>query len=56
LVNRQVGVIVDSKNLHGSYYIIAKFKDILEKLILIFWKYYLTTSKFLDFQYFKAAA
>jgi hypothetical protein len=56
LVNREVGVIVDSKNLHESYYIIAKFQDILEILIPIFSKYYLTTSKFLDFQDFKAAA
>lgn len=56
LVNREVGVIVDSKNLHESYYIIAKFQDILEILIPIFSKYYFTTSKFLDFQDFKAAA
>lgn len=56
LVNREVGVIVDSKNLHESYYIIAKFPDILEILIPIFSKYYLTTSKFLDFQDLKAAA
>jgi hypothetical protein len=56
LVNREVGVIVDSKNHHESYYTIAKFKDILEILIPIFSKYYLTTSKFLDFQDFKAAA
>jgi LAGLIDADG endonuclease len=44
------------KTLHESYYRIAKFQDILEILIPIFSKYYLTTSKFLDFQYFKAAA
>ena len=50
LVNREVGVIVDSKNHHESYYIIAKFQDILEILIPIFSKYYFTTSKFLDFQ------
>jgi hypothetical protein len=56
LVNREVGVIVDSKNLHESYYIIAKFPDILEILIPIFSKYYFTTSKFLDFQDLKAAA
>jgi hypothetical protein len=42
LVNREVGVIVDSKNLHESYYIIAKFQDILEIPIPIFSKYYLT--------------
>ena len=56
MVNREVGVIVDSKNLHESYYIIAKFPDILEILIPIFSKYYFTTSKFLDFQDLKAAA
>ena len=56
LVNREVGVIVDSKNLHESYYIIAKFPDILEILIPIFSKYYFTTSKLLDFQDLKAAA
>ena len=56
LVNREVGVIVDSKNQHESYYIIAKFIDILEILIPLFSKYYFTTSKFLDFQCFKAAA
>ena len=55
LVNREVGVIVDSKNLDESYYTIAKFQDILEILIPIFSKYYHTTSKFLDFQDFKAA-
>ena len=56
LVNREVGGIVDSKNHHESYYIIAKFQDILEILIPLFSKYYFTTSKFLDFQDFKAAA
>lgn len=56
LVNRELGVIVDSKNLYESYYIIAKFQDILEILIPIFSKYSFTTSKFLDFQDFKAAA
>lgn len=56
LVNRERGVIVDSKNQHESYYIIAKFIDILEILIPLFSKYYFTTSKFLDFQCFKAAA
>jgi len=56
LVNREVGVIIDSKNLHESYYTIAKFQDILEILLPIFSKYYFTTSKFLDFQDFKAAA
>lgn len=57
MVNREVGVIVDSKkNFHESYNIIAKFQDILELLIPIFSKYYFTTYKFLDFQDFKAAA
>lgn len=56
LANREVGVIVDSKNQHESYYIVAKFIDILEILIPLFSKYYFTSSKFLDFQCFKAAA
>lgn len=56
LVNREIGIIVDSKNLHESYYMIAKFQDILEILVPIFSKYYFTTSKFLDFQDFRAAA
>ena len=45
LANREVGVIVDSKNQHESYYIVAKFIDILEILIPLFSKYYFTTSK-----------
>ena len=56
LANREIGVIVDSKDQHESYYIIAKFKDIQEILIPIFSKYYFTTSKFLDFQDLQAAA
>lgn len=56
LVNRKVGVIVDSKNQHESYYGVFKFTDILEIVIPLFSKYYFTTSKFLDFQCFKAAA
>jgi len=56
LANRDIGIIVDSKNQHESYYMVAKFQDILEILIPIFSRYYLTTSKFLDFQDFKAAA
>jgi hypothetical protein len=56
LVNRSVGIIVDTKDHHESYYTIAKFQDILEILIPIFSKYYFTTSKFLDFQDLKAAA
>lgn len=56
LVNREVGVIGDSKNFFESYYTISKFQDILEILIPIFSKYYFTTSKFWDFQDFKAAA
>jgi len=56
LLNRKVGVIGDSKNLHESYYIISRFQDILEILIPIFSIYCFTTTKFLDFQDFKAAA
>ena len=55
MVKREVGVIIDSKNQHESYYMISKFQDILEILIPIFSKYYFTTSKFLDFQDLKAA-
>lgn len=55
LVNREVGIIIDSKNFHESYYAINKFLDIQEVLIPIFSKYYFTTSKFLDFQDFKTA-
>lgn len=56
LVGRDVGVIVDSKNDHPSYFTVAKFKDIKEILIPIFSTYYFTTSKYLDFQDFKDAA
>lgn len=56
LVGRNVGVIVDSKNKHESYFTLANFKDIQEILIPIFSTYYFTTSKYLDFQDFKAAA
>lgn len=56
LAKRDVGIIVDSKGDHESYYTISKFQDILEIIIPIFSTYYFTTSKFLDFQDFKAAA
>lgn len=56
LVGRDVGVIVDTKDKHESYFTVANFKDIVEILIPIFYTYYFTTSKYLDFQDFKAAA
>jgi hypothetical protein len=56
LVGRCVGVIVDSKDKHESYFTVANFKDIKEILIPIFYTYYFTTSKYLYFQDFKAAA
>jgi hypothetical protein len=56
LAGRDVGVIVDSKDNHESYFTIAKFKDIQEILIPIFTKYHFTTSKYLDFQDFCLAA
>ena len=56
LAKREVGIIVDSKVDHESYYTISKFQDILDIIIPIFTTYYFTTSKFLDFQDFKAAA
>lgn len=55
LVNREIGVIIDSKNQHESYYDISKFQDLWDVIIPIFSKYYFTTSKYLDFQDFKAA-
>lgn len=56
LAGRDVGVIVDSKDDHESYFTVAKFKDIREIIIPIFTKYYLTTSKYLDFMDFCLAA
>ena len=56
LVGRNVGVLVDSKDNHESYFTVANFKDIQEILIPIFSTYYFTTSKYFDFQDFKAAA
>jgi hypothetical protein len=55
LANREVGVIVDSKDQHESYFTISKFQDIQEILIPIFSTYYFTTSKYLDFKDFKTA-
>lgn len=56
LANRDVGVIVDSKNQHESYFSVDKFNDILGVIIPIFTTYYFTTSKYLDFKDFKTAA
>ena len=56
LAGRDVGVIVDSKDKHESYFTVAKFKDIQEILIPIFTKYHFTTSKYLDFKDFCLAA
>jgi hypothetical protein len=56
LVNREVGIIVDSKNQHESYFMVSKFQDIQEIVIPIFNKYFFTTSKYLDFNDFKSAA
>lgn len=41
LAYRAVGVIVDSKNQHESYYTIDKYKDIQEIIIPIFSKHFL---------------
>lgn len=53
---RKVGVLVDSKNCHESYYSVDRFQDIVEIIIPIFTaaKYHFTTSKYLDFMDFKA--
>lgn len=56
LANRKVGIIIDSKNKHESYLSVNKINDILYIIIPIFSKYYFTTTKYLDFQDFKAAA
>jgi len=56
LAGRDVGVIVDSKDYHESYFTAAKFQDIQEIIIPIFKKYHFTTSKYLDFQDFSLAA
>ena len=55
LANRTIGVIVDSKNYHESYYSVDKLQDIIEIINPIFTKYHFTTSKYLDFLDFKAA-
>lgn len=55
LANRTIGVIVDSKNYHESYYSVDKLQDIVEIINPIFTKYHFTTSKYLDFIDFKAA-
>lgn len=56
LAKREVGVMVDSKNQHESYYSISKFKDIIGVIIPIFSYFHFTTSKYLDFCDFKTAA
>lgn len=53
---REVGVIVDSKDNHESYFTVNKFKDILEIIIPVFTKYHFTTSKYFDFKDFCLAA
>lgn len=53
LANRKVGVIIDSKDLHESYYSVSKFKDLYEIIIPIFSKYCFSTSKYFDFIDFK---
>lgn len=56
LANRPIGVIVDSKTYHESYYSVDKIQDIVEIINPIFTKYHFTTSKYLDFIDFKTAA
>ena len=56
LAGRDVGIIIDSKDNQESYFNVGKFKDIQEILFPIFTKYYLTTSKYLDFKDFCRAA
>jgi hypothetical protein len=55
LAGRDVGVIIDSKDNHESYFTVAKFKDIRDIIIPIFTKYHFTTSKYLDFIDFSLA-
>ena len=56
LAKREVGVIVDSKNQHESYYSVSKFQDIVGVIIPIFSYFHFTTSKYFDFLDFKTAA
>lgn len=56
LAKRKVGVMVDSKNQHESYYSVSKFKDIVGVIIPIFSYFHFTTSKYFDFRDFKTAA
>jgi hypothetical protein len=56
LAERELGVIVDSKDQHESYYSVSKFQDIVGVIIPIFSLYYFTTSKYFDFRDFKTAA
>ena len=56
LANRDIGVILDIKNKHESYFSVDKFNDIFGVIIPTFTKYYFTTLKYLDFKDFKTAA
>jgi hypothetical protein len=56
LSGRSVGIITDSKDQHESYFAVNRFIDIQELIIPIFSIYFFTTTKYLDFQDFKAAA
>ena len=56
LAERELGVIVDSKDQHESYYSVSKFQDIVGVIIPIFSLYHFTTSKYFDFRDFKTAA
>lgn len=56
LSGRDVGIILDSKDQHESYFAVNRFRDIQEVIIPVFSTYFFTTSKYLDFQDFKAAA
>ena len=56
LVNRKVGVIVESKTYNEVYFSVDKFQDILEVIIPVFNYYLLTSFKFLDFIDFKSVA
>ena len=56
IANRDIGVIVDSKDKHESYFSVDKFMDIYGVIIPIFTIYFLTTTKYWDFLDFKTAA
>ena len=46
IANRDIGVIVDSKDKHESYFSVDKFMDIYGVIIPIFTIYFLTTTKY----------